>query len=172
MLTYAEGRYPTLGDDGRMYNAQYEPTLRTGIYDGGKGKAHMALFSEVMPEMVVSGRTTRIIQEDFPGLMNAIMMIDKYGTLPQQRRVRRYAGGNMDDLDVEMVQNEDGSYSESPAMKELRQSNQELREAVAQLTSILANGIHANINMYGTGGIKESMDKANKFYQKNRIRNS
>lgn len=170
MLTYSSGRYPTLGDDGRTYNAQYEPTLRTGVYDGGNGKAHMALFSEVMPEMVVSGRTTKIIQEDFPGLMNAIMMIDKYGTLPQPRRVRRYAGGNVDEFDVEMVQNEDGTYTESPAITELRQSNQELREAVAQLTSVLAGGIQANINMYGAGGIKESMDKANKFYQKNRIK--
>lgn len=170
MLTYASGRYPTLGDDGRTYNAQYEPTLRTGVYNGGNGKAHMALFSEVMPEMVVSGRTTKIIQEDFPGLMNAIMMIDKYGTLPQPRRVRRYAGGNVDEFDVEMVQREDGTYTESPAIIELRQSNQELREAVAQLTSVLAGGIQANINMYGAGGIKESMDKANKFYQKNRIK--
>lgn len=170
MLTYASGRYPTLGDDGRTYSAQYEPTLRTGVYDGGNGKAHMALFSEVMPEMVVSGRTTKIIQEDFPGLMNAIMMIDKYGTLPQPRRVRRYAGGNVDEFDVEMVQSEDGTYTESPAITELRQSNQELREAVAQLTSVLAGGIQANINMYGAGGIKESMDKANKFYQKNRIK--
>jgi hypothetical protein len=170
MLTYKSGRYPTMGDDGRTYSAQYEPTLRTGVYDGGNGKAHMALFSEVMPEMVVSGRTTRIIQEDFPGLMNAIMMIDKYGTLPQPRRVRRYAGGNVDEFDVEMVQSEDGTYTESPAITELRQSNQELREAVAQLTSVLAGGIQANINMYGAGGIKESMDKANKFYQKNRIK--
>ena len=170
MLTYASGRYPVEGDDGRMYSAQYEPVLRTGIYDGGKGKAHMALFSEVMPEMVVSGRATRIIQEDYPGLMNAILMIDKYGTLPQQRRVRRYAGGNVDDFDVEMVQNEDGTYSESPAISELRQSNQELREAVAVLTKKLSNPIPVFVNMYGPGGIYESMDKANKFYQKNRIK--
>lgn len=170
MLTYASGRYPVEGDDGRMYSAQYEPVLRTGIYDGGKGKAHMALFSEVMPEMVVSGRATRIIQEDYPGLMNAILMIDKYGTLPQQRRVRRYAGGNVDDFDVEMVQNEDGTYSESPAISELRQSNQELREAVAVLTEKLSNPIPVFVNMYGPGGIYESMDKANKFYQKNRIK--
>lgn len=172
MLTYASGRYPTLGDDGCTYDAQYEPTLRTGIYDGGKGKAHMALFSEIMPEMVVSGRTTKIIQEDFPGLMNAILMIDKYGTLPQQRRVRRYAGGNVDDFDVEMVQDEDGVYHESPAISELRQSNQELREAVAALTEKLSNPIPVFLNMYGPGGVYESMDKANKFYQKNRIKNS
>lgn len=172
MLTYASGRYPTLGDDGRTYDAQYEPTLRTGVYNGGKGKAHMALFSEVMPEMVVSGRTTKIIQEDFPGLMNAILMIDKYGTLPQQRRVRRYAGGNVDDFDVEMVQSEDGTYHENPAISELRQSNQELREAVAVLTEKLSNPIPVFLNMYGPGGVYESMDKANKFYQKNRIKNS
>lgn len=172
MLTYASGRYPTLGNDGRTYDAKYEPVLRTGVYNGGNGKAHMALFSEVMPEMVVSGRTTKIIQEDFPELMNAILMIDKYGTIPQQRRVRRYAGGNVDDFDVEMVQNEDGSYSESPAISELRQSNQELREAVAVLTEKLSNPIPVFLNMYGPGGVYESMDKANKFYQKNRIKNS
>jgi hypothetical protein len=98
------------------------------------------------------------------------MMIDKYGTLPQPRRVRRYAGGNVDDFEVEMVQGEDGTYQESPAMAELRQSNQELREAVAVLTEKLSNPIPVYINMYGKDGIKESMDKANKFYQKNRIK--
>ena len=170
MLTYAEGRYPTLGDDGRTYDAQFEPRLQTKVYKGGHGKAHMALFSEVMPEMVVSGPTTKIIQEDYPALMNAIMTIDKYGTLPKPVGMRRYESGNLDDFEVDMVRNSDGTYVESPAIIELRQSNTELREAVAQLTSVLANGIQANINMYGTGGIKESMDKANRFYTKNRIK--
>lgn len=170
MLTYASGRYPVEGDDGVTYSAQYEPSLQTKIYDGGKGRAHMALFSEVMPEMVVSGPTTKIIQEDYPSLMNAIMTIDRYGTLPQPRRMRRYESGNVDEFDVDMMQGADGTYTESPAIAELRQSNAELRDAVARLATILENGIHANINMYGTGGIKESMDKANKFYTKNRIK--
>lgn len=170
MLTYASGRYPVEGDDGVTYDAQYEPRLQTKIYQGGKGKAHMALFSEVMPEMVISGPTTKIIQEDFPALMNAILTIDKYGTLPQPRRMRRYETGNLDEFDVDMQQGTDGTYTESPAIAELRQSNAELRDTVARLATILENGIHANINMYGTGGIKESMDKANKFYTKNRIK--
>lgn len=169
MLTYASGRYPVEGDDGVTYSAQYEPRLQTKIYNGGKGRAHMALFSEVMPEMVVSGPTTKIIQEDYPSLMNAIMTIDRYGTLPQPRRMRRYESGNVDEFDVDMMQGADGTYTESPAMAELRQSNAELRDTVARLATILENGIHANINMYGKGGIKESMDKANKFYTKNRI---
>ena len=170
MLTYAEGRYPVMGNDGRSYNAKYESQLQTKVYDGGREKAHMAIFSEVMPEMVVSGPTTKIIQEDYPALMNAIMMIDKYGALPQPKRMRTYASGNLDGFESEMVQNPDGTYIESPAITELRQSNAELRDTVAHLAAILENGIHANINMYGTGGIKESMDKANKFYTKNRIK--
>ena len=170
MLTYASGRYPVEGDDGVTYDAQYEPRLQTKIYQGGKGKAHMALFSEVMPEMVISGPTTKIIQEDFPALMNAILTIDKYGTLPQPRRMRRYEAGNLDEFDVDMQQGADGTFAESPAIAELRQSNAELRDTVARLATILENGIHANINMYGKGGIKESMDKANKFYTKNRIK--
>lgn len=170
MLTYASGRYPVQGDDGVTYDAQYEPQLQTRVYPGGHGKAHMALFSEVMPEMVISGRTTKIIQEDFPGLMSAILSIDKYGTLPQPRRMRRYADGNADEFEADWVQYPDGQPVESPVMAELRQSNTELRQAVAQLTSVLAGGIQANINMYGTGGIKESMDKADKFYSRNRIR--
>lgn len=170
MLTYASGRYPVEGDDGVTYDARYEPRLQTKIYQGGKGKAHMALFSEVMPEMVISGPTTKIIQEDFPALMNAILTIDKYGTLPQPRRMRRYEAGNLDEFDVDMQQGADGTFAESPAIAELRQSNAELRDTVARLATILENGIHANINMYGKGGIKESMDKANKFYTKNRIK--
>ena len=172
MMTYAEGRYPVQGNDGVTYNAQYEPSLQTRVYDGGRGKAHMALFSEVLPEMVVSGPTTRIIQEDYPALMNAIMTIDKYGSLPQPRRMRRYANGNMDEFDADLIQTTDGSFVESQAITELRQSNNELRETVAQLAAILEKGIHANINMYGTGGIKESMTKADKFYAKNRIKSS
>ena len=172
MLTYAEGRYPALGDDGVTYNAQYEPALQTKVYDGGKGKAHMAIFSEVMPEMVVSGPTTKIIQEDYPALMNAILMIDKYGALPHPKRMRTYASGNLGEVADDVVMGADGTYAESPAISELRQSNAELRNTVAHLATILERGIHANINMYGTGGIKESMDKANKFYNKNRIKNS
>lgn len=171
MLTYAEGRYPVQGVDGVTYNAQYEPSLQTKVYDGGRNKAHMAIFSEVMPEMVISGPTTKLISEDYPGLMQAIMMIDKYGTLPLLRRVRTYKSGNVDEFS-DMVPDSEGVYTESPAMTELRQSNAELRDTVARLASILEKGISANINMYGAGGIKESVDKANKFYAKNRIKNS
>ena len=171
MLTYAEGRYPVQGVDGVTYNAQYEPSLQTKVYDGGRNKAHMAVFSEVMPEMVISGPTTKLISEDYPGLMQAIMMIDKYGTLPQLRRIRTYASGNVGEFS-DMVPDSEGVYTESPAMTELRQSNAELRDTVARLASVLEKGISANINMYGAGGIKESVDKANKFYAKNRIKNS
>lgn len=164
MLTYAGGRYPVQGDDGREYDAQFEPALHTGVYSGGGGKAHFGIFSEQMPEMVVSGPTTRIIQQDYPQLMKAIMTIDRHGRLKEAMPV--FARGNVDSIGG-------GDYPDSVGMdggsQELVQAVRLMNETNRRLSEQLARGIRASINMYGKGGAKESMDKADRFYRKNKL---
>lgn len=168
MLTYEKGRYPVQGNDGQTYDAQYEPVLQTKIYNGGKGKAHFGIFSEKMPEMVVSGPTTKIIQQNYPELINAIMTVEKHGRL--KNAVPTYADGNVDSFsvtDISSGTSQDANENQMVMMQTLQNMNQTL----SVLNSQLRNGIRSNINMYGKNGLKEKMDKANDFYRKNKIKN-
>lgn len=172
MKTYADGRYPVQGDDGRTYHAQFHPTIKTGVYDGGSnGKAHMALFSEVMPEMVISGPATRIIRQNYPELMNAIMLIDKYGYYPSSR-IRTYANGNVPQTHNPQPLN---GYPSQPLNGSTSQPLNDstvngLRTAILMLTEQLQHPVPPTINMYGPGGLQESSQKADDFYNRHRRR--
>lgn len=171
MPVFAEGRYSVQGNDGNTYDAQYEPELQTRIYKGGNGKAHFGIFSEVMPEMVISGPTTKIIQEDYPGLLNAIMTIDRHGRL--KNAMPTYASGNLPDIGSISTDEEGAPLAQNPMQEQMAQMSatmQQMLETNAELNRQLRNGIQAQIVMYGKGGLKENLDKADKFYSKNRIK--
>ena len=79
MLTYAEGNYPVLGNDGKVYDAKYEGSnIKTGVYGGG---AHFGIFSEKQPEMIVDGKTTQKIILNYPYIYDAITTNAKNGKL-------------------------------------------------------------------------------------------
>ena len=79
MLTYADGNYPVLGNDGKVYDAKYEGSnLKTGVYKGG---AHFGIFSEKLPEMIVDGKTTQKLILNYPHIYDAITTIAKHGRL-------------------------------------------------------------------------------------------
>jgi hypothetical protein len=168
MLTYAEGRYTVDGNDGHTYSAQYEPTLKTGVYNGGNGKAHMALFSEVMPEMVISGPTTRNIQQNYPELLDAIMTIERHGSL--RRALPAYAEGNVSSF-VPASSGGGAATSEEAAQNQAQffQHMSRMADVSEALLERLSRPITAELNMYGKNGAKEKMDKANKFYTKNKL---
>lgn len=163
MLTYANGRYPVTGDDGQTYDARYEPTLQTRIYDGGNGKAHMALFSEKMPEMVVSGPTTRIIRQNYPELLDAIYSIERHGRI--RRSLPVYADGNVGQFVVPGANGMDSSAYVERMSAMLEQTGM----AIERLNSQLSKGIQAKLNMYGKDGLKENLNAADRFYSKNKI---
>jgi hypothetical protein len=169
MLTYAEGRYTVDGNDGHTYSAQYEPVLQTGIYDGGKGKAHMALFSEVMPEMVISGPTTRNIQQNYPELMDAIMTIERHGSL--RRALPAFADGNVSSFAVPSSGGASGTNDEDAAAQQAQffAAMSRMSDVNEALLNRLSQPITAELNMYGKNGAKEKMDRANKFYTKNKL---
>lgn len=78
MLTYAEGDYPVLGNDGQIYNARYQKELKTGVYGGG---AHFGIFSEKKPEMIVDGDTTQKLILNYPHIYDSILTIARHGQL-------------------------------------------------------------------------------------------
>ena len=57
---------------------------------------------------------------------------------------------------------------ESPSSPDLAVLSSVLTSLSDVLTSLQQKGIPASINMYGTGGLKDSMDKANAFLSRNR----
>ena len=78
MLTYAEGNYPVLGNDGKVYDAKYEGCRHEdGIYGGTARR----IFSEKQPEMIVDGKTTQKLILNYPYIYDAITTIAKNGRL-------------------------------------------------------------------------------------------
>ena len=57
---------------------------------------------------------------------------------------------------------------QSPSSSDLAALSSVLTTLSDVLTSLQQKGIPASINMYGTGGLKDSMDKANAFLSRNR----
>lgn len=160
MLTYASGNYPVLGNDGKVYDAQYEGSgMKTGIYRGG---AHFGIFSEKKPEAIIDGDTTQRLIMNHPDIWKAIVTLSKNGRLDSSMGVRTFAGGNIHELagqDAGISGGADNS-AQLAQMQAIIDGNSRV---MAQLTQLLAGGIHANVNMYGSGGVYESMQKAEKF---------
>ena len=162
MLTYAEGNYPVLGNDGNVYNAKYEGSgMKTGIYRGG---AHFGIFSEKKPEAIIDGDTTQRLIMNHPDIWKAIVTLSKNGRLDSGMGMRTFATGNINDLarqaqDMEASATTDNSVQ----MAEMQATMAATQQALAQLTQVLAGGIKANINMYGEDGMYKSMKKAEKY---------
>lgn len=162
MLTYAEGNYPVLGNDGNVYNAKYEGSgMKTGIYRGG---AHFGIFSEKKPEAIIDGDTTQRLIMNHPDIWKAIITLSKNGRLDSGMGMRTFATGNINDLarqaqDMEASATTDNSVQMAQMQATLDRNSQ----VMAQLMQVLAGGIKANINMYGEDGMYKSMKKAEKY---------
>lgn len=72
----AKGKYPVLGaDDGKTYNAGVVTNAKTGLLTGP------TILAGEQPEIIIDTKTTRRMQMDYPGLINAIYMLS--GRMPQ-----------------------------------------------------------------------------------------
>lgn len=154
MLTYATGKYDVLGNDGVTYNAQYAPSLQTGVYD----RPHFGIFSEKQPEMVIDGPTTRKMVTNYPQLYNDIMYLARNG------RMQTYATGKMD-YAVAAAPSDSSQLTEVMAM--MQASLAESARVNAELRNQIASGLY--VNNYGKGGISEANEKAERFKRRNRI---
>ena len=97
MLTYAEGDYPVLGNDGQIYNARYQKELKTGVYGGG---AHFGIFSEKKPEMIVDGDTTQKLILNYPHIYDSILTIARHGQL-KSAAMPTFASGSYPSMPVQ-----------------------------------------------------------------------
>ena len=138
MLTYAEGNYPVLGNDGKVYDAKYEGAgMKTGIYGGG---AHFGIFSEKQPEMIVDGKTTQKLILNYPYIYDAITTIAKNGRLVNAMPTFAsgdYPAGMNRIAQVEAVDISGGSNED---MIQMRATMEETREVNRQLLAILSSG--------------------------------
>lgn len=144
MLTYAEGNYPVLGNDGKVYDAKYEGAgMKTGIYGGG---AHFGIFSEKQPEMIVDGKTTQKLILNYPYIYDAITTIAKNGRLvnamPTFASGDYPAGMNR----IAQVKAVDISGGSNEDMIQMRATMEETREVNRQLLKLLQGGITAHLD--------------------------
>lgn len=160
MLTYAEGRYPVLGNDGQTYDAKYESKLKTGVYRGG---AHYGIFSEKQPEMVIDGPTTQRMMLNHRELYDSIMFLSRNKTLPT------YAEGRYpEDISV----NNDTNQTDQTAaitesvLRTIMPVMEANANAISQLNIQLAEGIE--INTYGPRGLDNALRKLDKFNRTNK----
>lgn len=177
MLTYAKGRYPTYsdgtmnvqGNDGNTYHATYQPNLQTGEYS----TPHLGIVGEKGAELIVDSPTYKNIQRYRPDILDDIYRIHRYGTrrvdwgeaarrgnevLARRAGVRTFADGNVEEVI--------GSMGDAQSNK----SQEALVRTLATLNTVLDNiqqqGISAHMNLYGNGGARSAIDKANKFMKK------
>jgi hypothetical protein len=144
MLTYAEGNYPVLGNDGKVYDAKYEGAgMKTGVYGGG---AHFGIFSEKQPEMIVDGKTTQKIILNYPYIYDAITTIAKNGRL--KNAMPTFATG---DYPAGMkrlapIAEVDASTGSNEEIIQMRATMEESKEVNRQLLILLQNGISAHLD--------------------------
>ena len=162
MLTYAEGNYPVLGNDGNVYNAKYEGSgMKTGIYRGG---AHFGIFSEKKPEAIIDGDTTQRLIMNHPDIWKAIVTLSKNGRLDSGMGMRTFATGNINDLARQAQDMEASATTDNNMQYEMMQEMRALMSAnLAIMNKLAIEGVHSNINMYGDDGLYKSMKKAEKY---------
>lgn len=179
MLTYAAGRYPTYGNgtmnvrgnDGRDYRAVVKPELTTGEYS----KPHLGIVGEQGAELIVDHKTYMGLKEKAPYILNGIYDMHRYGHTRMNYehinnmaamlngggrsvnggKFKTYAKGNVDEMLGDMSAFQDG------------ESNVRLTEALernnAVMERMLNEGVKSKIVMYGTEGLYENIQKANRF---------
>lgn len=162
MLTYAEGKYPVLGNDGVVYDAEYAgANMKTGVYR----KPHFGIFAEKQPEMVIDGKTTQRLVLNYPEIYSGILELSRTGRMG----MRTYATGNV----LEIGEGYDAQAHQAQQQMQMEAMNQTLAAtaaAVAALTRRLDQPIHAEMNYFGKGGAREAEQRGSRWAARNRVK--
>lgn len=162
MLTYAEGKYPVLGNDGVVYDAEYAGSnMKTGVYR----KPHFGIFAEKQPEMVIDGKTTQRLVLNYPEIYSGILELSRTGRMG----MRTYATGNV----LEIGEGYDAQAHQAQQqmqMEEMRMTMAATAAAVAALTRRLDQPIHAEMNYFGKGGAREAEQRGSRWATRNRVK--
>lgn len=184
MLTYDSGNvqafrgvfdgksYPVVGNDGKVYAATDAGELSTGLVKDPittMVNGQPALVAEKGPEMVIGRETTAAMMMSRPDLIREIITFDKNRSGASMRTYATFDQGNLAAISAAAQSGMSGS-SGSYSISEIASLNDVLSSLSSVLASIQQNGIPASINMYGNGGLQESITKANAFMSRNRRR--
>lgn len=154
MLTYANGKYPVLGNDGVVYDAEYAgANMKTGVYRG----PHYGIFSEKKPEMVIDGNTTQRLVLNYPEVYNGILQLSRTGSM------RTYADGNVSEFAAAT------SAQQQAQMEEMRLTMAATAAAVAALTERLKYPIDAKVDYFGKGGTREAEKRGGRWAKRMRV---
>lgn len=162
MLTYAEGDYPVLGNDGQIYNARYQKELKTGVYGGG---AHFGIFSEKKPEMIVDGDTTQKLILNYPHIYDSILTIARHGQL-KSAGMPTFASGNYPSMPAQITQVASGATDMTMQNEQMTQMLGSVAEALSTLNERLSKPIRAAVDPYGSKGAVNQLNKASNFMTK------
>lgn len=162
MLTYAEGDYPVLGNDGQIYNARYQKELKTGVYGGG---AHFGIFSEKKPEMIVDGNTTQKLILNYPHIYDSILTIARHGQL-KSAAMPTFASGNYPSMPAQITQVASGAADMTMQNEQMTQMLGSVAEALSTLNERLSKPISATVDPYGSKGAVNQLNKASNFMTK------
>ena len=184
MLTYDSGNvqafrgvfdgksYPVVGNDGKVYAATDAGELSTGLVKDPittMVNGQPALVAEKGPEMVIGRETTAAMMMSRPDLIREIITFDKNRSGASMRTYATFDQGNLAAISAAAQSGMSGS-SGSSSISDLASLNDVLSSLSSVLAAIQQNGIPASINMYGNGGLQESITKANAFMSRNRRR--
>lgn len=184
MLTYDSGNvqafrgvfdgksYPVVGNDGKVYAATDAGELSTGLVKDPittMVNGQPALVAEKGPEMVIGRETTAAMMMSRPDLIREIITFDKNRSGASMRTYATFDQGNIAAISAATQSGMSGS-SGSSSISEIASLNDVLSSLSSVLAAIQQNGIPASINMYGNGGLQESITKANAFMSRNRRR--
>lgn len=164
MLTYDSGNVqdlrPFVGNDGSLYWATEEdkphdsvslltrPTVTTI-------NGQPSLVAENGPELVIGRETTQAMMMNNPQLLKALVNYDR-----NYSGRRAYDEGNVSESAAFVAS---GASATDEVVNNNTATNATLIGAINALLSRLDKPISAEINMYGRGGLHDSMTKANQF---------
>lgn len=156
MLTYAEGHYPVLGNDGQSYNAKYTPQLRTGVYNDGP---HFGIFSEKGTEMVIDAPTYKNMMLNAPGIYDSIMYLRDHGRLPT------YADGRYPEDTVQVPSQVNTEEVAAIVMQNMAPMLEANVNVISRLTNTLEKGI--GVLPFGKNSLDEGMRNISSFNKRN-----
>ena len=178
MLTYDSGNveafsgaidkqtYPVVGNDGKVYAAKPTDQLVTGLLTEPVAttvNGVPSLVAERGPEMIIGRETTQALMMARPDIISEIVKFDRSHS---GRTYKAYDSGNVSDvvgdLSVSSVSTPQQQAMQA-GLADVVDTMQAMMPAMQAFVRQLQRPLKTSINMYGPGGLYDSMNRANKF---------
>lgn len=178
MLTYDSGNvkafsgaidkktYPVVGNDGKVYAAKPTDKLVTGLLTEPVAttvNGVPSIIAERGPEMIIGRETTQALMMARPDIISEIVRFDRNHS---GKTYRAYDGGNIAEavgtLSVPSVSTSQQQVTQAE-LASFVSTMQALAPVMQAFTRQLQQPLKTSINMYGNGGLYDSMSRASKF---------